>query len=282
MASSEKQRKHDMLSLLVATIAVLLSQVPPVYQWFHDPELELRIPSSFEITPSLQSGFSIMKQYSITNVGEKPARVTSMHLFISDTDGNLLYESSAARYRLHGAPELNLSVLDTWEVFSEINLQPNENWTHKVSFEKSVSGAELDGVRDIQEKVDEERHEWELEMERAGINLYSDDAPWFEASGELNEEIERGIRDEIAWLGEGEYRMHAAFVDDDVQVETYAFTVRPYHLRRFASSLNSLSDGSGYDTFASISFDIELNSEEMPQSVIDSLESIGRQHIRIE
>ena len=282
MTFSGASGKHDMLSLLVAIMAVLLSQVPPVYQWFYEPELEFRVPPSFDVAPSLYSGFSIMKHYSITNIGEKRARIKSMHLFISDTEGNLLYESSASRFRLHGTPNMGLMLLDSWEAFSEINLNPNENWTHEVAFEKRLTGFELDGVRGIQARVDEERYDWELEMEEAGVNLYSDDAPMFEVSEELNEETAREIRAKVAWFSEGEYRIHAAFIGDDVHVKTYAFVVRPYQIRRFALSLDSLSDGSGYDTFLSTSFDIELNTEEIARPVEERLESMGSQHIRIE
>ena len=116
-ALAESKNVQGRLSLLIAAIAVLLSQFPPVYQWFHAPELEIKTGQAFSIAPNPYYGLSVSKYYSVTNIGEKHGRIKSIYLYIADMEGNILYETRGQSYRTRVVQQFNEA---RWEEFTEI------------------------------------------------------------------------------------------------------------------------------------------------------------------
>lgn len=265
---------RDLLSLLVASIAVVLSQFPPAHQWFYDTELEFRLDPSFAIAPNPYSGLSFSRHYSITNVGEESGRIRALYVFIVDSEGTLLYEATAQRYRLHGVSQFGQS---QWEQFSEINLGPGENWSHTVFFSRWLDNYDLSDVQEFQMRVEREEESWRFDMEEQGHDMEAFDAPMFEMSGDLLDELKSFIREKTGWFGEGEYKIFDAFVtdDDDVRILGYEFSVRGLHMSRFALYIEGFSYGLDSNLASSIVFRGEVYSGAAPQSVMDRIESLG-------
>ena len=271
------KEKRDLLSLLVATVAVVLSQFPPVYQWFYSSELEFRIEPSSMITPNAYSGLSISRYHSITNTGDKSGRVKALYLFIVDTTGSILYEARAQGYRLHGLGGFGQA---QWEQFSEINLGPGENWAHQVSFNRMQSNRELDEMREIRMRIEDKETRWELVMEEQGYDMDDIDAPLFELNGPLLDELMAVVSRKTGWFGEGEYAIFDAFITDSgAKVFGYDVGVSGSHVRSFARSLEGLSYGLDYNTFTpSVMLEGSVSSDVVPQSVIDRVEFIENRY----
>ena len=254
---------RDLLSLLVASIAVVLSQFPPAHQWFYGPELEFTHEPSFAISPNIYSGLSFSKRYSVTNVGEESERIKALYVFIVDPEGSLLYEARARQYseQLQGVLQ--------WEQLSEIIIGPGENWSHFVLSSGQVDNRDFNAVQEFQMRIEREAEIWRLER-----NAF--DAPMFEMSGDLLDDLKSFIGEKTDWLDEGEYKVFDAFVtdDDDVRILGYEFTVRELHVDRFVQQVNGFSYGLN-SYFPGVVFLGEVYSGVVPQSVMERIESLG-------
>lgn len=260
-------KKHERLSLLIATVAVLLSQFPPIHQWFHAPELEIKIIPSFAIAPNLSNGLAISKSYSATNVGEKPGRIKSLYLFIVNMEGNILHETKAATYRLNTLGSFNEP---QWERFTEVSLQPGENWSHHVSFFSRLRNSQLGAIKIVQEMINEERYAWEYEMEEQGYNLNDLDSnmPEFTIPKELSEKLQNAIKKTIKWFKEGQYQLYeVSLTGSEPMVIGYRFTIKKAHITQFANSLDRLTNEIDYPRIPYVIFDIEQDSETIPESI---------------
>lgn len=265
------KERHDLLSLLVAAIAVLLSQFPPVYQWFYSPDIEIGKSESFVLFPSVYTGLAISKYYSATNTGEEPGRVKNISLFFTDGEHNVLHKVSSQGYRLHGTGQFGQS---QWEQFTELSLKPGENWSHLVSFNRRLKNFELDSLRYIQDEIQSEREEWKWKMEEQGWNLekYDPDMPEFKISDELLEKLKLEVNKKISWLKEGEYILHEiSYTDEKHEINSYSFEINKNHLVNFALSIDSYAYGLD-SSLPSVIFElkgIEAKISKELQKVID-------------
>lgn len=252
---------RDLLSLLVASIAVVLSQFPPAYQWFHDSELKFTLEPSFVISPNIYSGLSFSRHYSATNVGEEPGRIKTLYVFIVDPEGSLLYEAKAQQYRLQGVLQ--------WVQFSEINLGPGENWSHLVLSVEQVDNRDLNAVQEFQMRIEREAEIWRSER-----NVFG--APMFEMSRDLLGDLKSFIGEKTGWLKEGKYKVFDAFVtdDDDVRILGHEFAVSDLHVDQFVQQINGFSYGLN-SNFPGVLFLGEVYLGGVPQSVMERTESLG-------
>lgn len=264
------KERHDLLSLLVAAIAVLLSQFPPVYEWFYAPEIEIKSEQAFGIVPNLYSGIQIAKHYSVTNVGEKTGRVKSLYLFIVDQDGTLLQEVRAQSFRL---PIIDHLGQQPWEQFSELNLQPDTNWSHLVSFSHRIPNNEFDEIRLIMEEVNIEEELWEYEMEDQGYNLdnieINLDAPTFKISPPLLTKLKNSIKNKVPWLKEGVFNLYeVSMTGESPIIKSYQFEIRNEHIKYLSRALDSYSEGLTPYNLPSIMFEINSLETIIPKSVL--------------
>ncbi len=239
------RERHDILTLLVAAVAVFLSQFPPVYQWFYSPEIEVRAEQSFFLFPEVGSGISVSKYYSATNVGEEPGRVKSVYLIFTDKNGKLLHEVRSQGYKLHGAGDFGRA---SWEPFTELSLKPGDNWSHLISFNRQLTNFELDEMRRVHNEFRYERIVWDDAMEAKGWDIRKFDAnrprPRFEVSSERVANLRKKIIEQVSWLKVGNYILHEVSITSDSQLtHSYEFSIDDYHVSRFADSINGFSSG---------------------------------------
>lgn len=276
MKLAESKNTQGRLSLLIATIAVLLSQFPPVYQWFYAPELEIKVGQSFSIIPNPYYGLSVSKYYSVTNIGEEYGRIKSIYLFIADMEENILYETRAQSYRANMVPQFGEV---QWEEFTEVSLRPGENWSHLVAFFSRLKNSQFDDIREIQNEIEEERENWEYEMEKKGYDIddFDPKMPEFQISNELAGELKAAIIEKIKWLDEGKYKLYeVSFTGNEPKVVGYSFTIHEYHITRFGRSLDTLSSAFDISRFLPhVIFELELDSDIVPKSIKERVKRIN-------
>ena len=270
------ERMRNLLSLLIAAIAVLLSQFPPVYQWFETANLQIKIERKFVLSSDIFRAPSINKHYSVTNIGKAPGRIKSLRLFITSSNGDVLYETSAQAYRLR-----SLGPFDRhkWEEFSEIGLNPSRNWSHLVSFGRPLNNPALEEIQAIQSEINEKRDEWKYRMEDEGhrVDSLDYDGPDFVLPEKYSERLSAIAKKNIPWLQEGGYRLYEVTLsgDDGRKSMGYNFKIQKQHIRQFSRSLDRRLSSLDYGYTPFVVFEIYPNEEGLPKSVEKRLAESG-------
>lgn len=112
-------------SVVVSGIAIILSQLPPVYLWFRPKRLEVEVHSRIQITHKVGNP-NVGLHVSISNTGGRELRVRGLLLNLS-RDNKLLMPLSAQNY--FESPSAQSSVL-----FVPFSLKPGEHWSHGTNF----------------------------------------------------------------------------------------------------------------------------------------------------
>ena len=112
-------------SAVVAVLAVVLSQVPPIRLWFRPRRLEVEVHSRLQITHKVGNP-NVGMFVSVRNTGGRELRIKSLKLAIS-RDGLHLSPLPVKNYFEN--PSSTSSVL-----FVPFSLKPSETWAHGVSF----------------------------------------------------------------------------------------------------------------------------------------------------
>lgn len=268
--------KRDLLSLLIATVAVLLSQFPPVYTWFYAPNLDIRTEESFAIRADAYVGLSIAKYYSVTNIGKESGRVQDLRLFIADQNGNLVQQIRAQNFRL---PSASLIGQPQLEKFSEISLKPGDNWAHFISFGRKLNTLELEGIRYFRDEIKSERDEWEDDLQEQGYDFekFDEDMPLFQISEKLLSNLKNAIKKKIKWFSEGDYKLYeVTFTGDNPQIRQYSFVIKEHDLKIFADSLGEFSYGLMPSFMPNVIFEITRSDDVIPNSVMDKINKYNK------
>ena len=260
-------RIRGLLSLLVAAIAVLLSQFPPVYQWFEAANMQVKVSHSFVISSGLFRAPSITKHFSVTNVGKAPGRIISLHLFITNRNEEILYESSAQAYRLRILGQFERQ---KWEEFSELSLHSDRTWSHLVSFGRQLSNAEIEDIQAIQFEVEEEREEWRHVMEEKGYDVDSIDytGPTFDLPDTLSNNLSEAVKERIPWLQEGRYRLYEICATaNGTKAMGYDFKIHKRQVRQFSRSLDRLLHDIDYGNLPNVRFRMQPSTATIPKAI---------------
>ncbi|MEW8439706.1 MAG: hypothetical protein AB2689_16280 [Candidatus Thiodiazotropha taylori] len=274
MDFSSFKQKHDLLTLLVAFMAVVLSQFPPIYKLFYAPEIEIRKESSFFITPNVYQGLTLGINYSATNVGEEPGRIREVYLFITNDSDELLH---AARANYFKSSKLDAFGAAQWEILSEIALMPGKNWSHLILFNREHANEELDDIRDIQDQVKEERREWEWDMEDKGYNINKDylEMPEFKISKETLDALKKVIEKKVNWLKIGTHNLIiVSFTGEGANYTKYKFQIDEIDLKNFARSLGGYVTDIDGSSLESTRFGLEKGEYDISDSVYSALSKI--------
>lgn len=272
MNFKELREKHDLLTLLVAAIAVALSQFPPAYEWFYSSDIEVNTEEAFVLTPNAASGISVAKHFSATNTGEEPGRVIDVLLNITDNQGKVLFLSKASRFRL---PKVNQFSGQEWSEFSPFPLSPYNTWSHLIAFNKTLRSHELDSLYYLQDLMREEQQEWKLEMEDKGYDFdsFDEDIPLFKVSDKLLEEINSTITKKIPWFKVGEYNLYEVTITDSSEVvKSYAFTITKRDIKIFLDSLQGFSNGIAPDIIQNTVLYLESKEMDVPTEISEKIE----------
>jgi hypothetical protein len=112
-------------AVVVAAIAVVLSQLPPVHRWFRGARIDLEAYSRILITHKVGNP-NLQLHLILNNVGGRSVRVKNISINV-DRDGKKIADLPSQNY-FQNPGDAN-TVL-----FTSFSLKPSEEWAHVVNF----------------------------------------------------------------------------------------------------------------------------------------------------
>lgn len=112
-------------AVVVAAIAVLLSQLPPVHVLIRKAKLDIELYSKISITHKVGNP-NLQLHLIINNIGGRKVRIKDITATI-ERDGVLTATLPAQNYLQNQNDQSNL-------LFTTFSLKPNEEWAHMVNF----------------------------------------------------------------------------------------------------------------------------------------------------
>lgn len=202
-------------AVFVASVAVVLSQIPPIHVILKRAKLDLELYSKIYITHRLGNP-NLQLHLILNNIGGRRVRVKNINVSIS-RDGIHSIELPAQTY-LQNQNDQN-AVL-----FTAISLHPKDEWAHTTNFleyfnrddEKAYQRIEGDLLADLRS------HEKEVQGESAGGSDHL-----YEHPDELVQPAFEFFENHFFWKA-GEYSMAINVVTDSKSVDIkkhYRFTV---------------------------------------------------------
>lgn len=140
-------------SAVAAVIAIILSQLPPIYLWFRPRRLEVEVHSRVQVTHKVGNP-NLSMFVSVRNTGGRELRISKIQIALS-RDNISLGTFPAQNYFEN--PSSQSSVL-----FVPYSLKPDETWAHATTFlnffdrttEKIYRESESALKADIRKKLD--------------------------------------------------------------------------------------------------------------------------------
>jgi hypothetical protein len=111
-------------AVVVAAIAVLLSQLPPMRVWFRKAKLDLELYSKISITHKVGNP-NLQIHLLLSNIGGRKVRIKDISASLT-RDGALVATLPAQSYLQHQNDQSTL-------LFTTFSLKPNEEWAHIVN-----------------------------------------------------------------------------------------------------------------------------------------------------
>jgi hypothetical protein len=138
-------------AVVVAVLALVLSQLPPVYLWFRRARLDLETYSRIHITHKIGNP-NVQLHLILSNIGGRTVKVKAITIKIIK-DGKELCVLPAQSYLQNPSDSNTL-------LFTSFTLKPKEEWAHIINFlnyfnredEKNYRSAESRLKEDILEK----------------------------------------------------------------------------------------------------------------------------------
>lgn len=112
-------------AVVVASISVLLSQIPPIHEIFKGAKLDLDIYSRVSITHKVGNP-NLQIYLLLSNVGGRRVKETNINVVISTSEDHEI-ELPAQNFYKNQNDEVTL-------IFTKFNLEPKEEWSHSVNF----------------------------------------------------------------------------------------------------------------------------------------------------
>lgn len=193
-------------AVVMAAIAIVLSQLPPFRYWFKRSRLDIELYARIFLTHKVGNP-NVQAHIIISNIGGRTVRVKSMSL--NFTRNNTHVFTLPIQYYLQ-KPTDKENVL-----FTPFNLRPDEEWSHIANFLNLFDRDDEKRYRDMesalrQDILEKRRHNPEALAEAEEINV---------------EPIRRFFDEKFSWHP-GEYEMTVTVQADKVTVEkSYRFTI---------------------------------------------------------
>lgn len=183
------------LSLGIATIALVLSQLPPIPSYFALSELNLTVNRNLQVRQYL--GDLVLTPFlQIRNSGKVRGTVSKIELVLTKQDSPSFRRNLLAQAYYLKPETISLSQTPTAIPFGYITVPPNEAWEAYIEFYEQPSAARRLETADIRGRVTTEIQESFTDNELAEI------------SNELFDEIEIHTNERLSSFEIGEYRLH--------------------------------------------------------------------------
>ena len=193
-------------TMIVAAVAILLSQLPPIRFWFKRPKIEIELYSRIFITHKVGNP-NVQIHIIVSNTGGRTVRVKSMSLAFTR---NATYAFTLPVQNYLPKPNDNNAVL-----FTPFVLPPEEDWAHIANFLNFFNRDDEKSYRDMESALRQDI----IEKRRQ----YPDTL--VEAEPENVEPIRQFFYKKFSWHP-GEYSMTVNVQGDKAEVKrTYRFTI---------------------------------------------------------
>jgi hypothetical protein len=138
-------------SLIIALTALVLSQLPPIKDWFKKAKIDFELYSKISLTHKVGNP-NLQLHLIISNIGGRKVRVKKINATVS-REGSELLTLPAVNYLQDPSDKNNV-------LFTSFSLDPEEEWGHIVNLlnffgreeEKEYRKLESDLISDIREK----------------------------------------------------------------------------------------------------------------------------------
>lgn len=272
-AFHEINRIHGSVYLFISFAALILSQFPPIYEWFYDSKLNVSIQNRLSLSPDLRHGFSLSKIYTVTNRGEKMGEINSINLIIAKNGNNTIQNLKVCKYMRELGPFGQPIMAD----FSPIPLKPEDNWSHRVSFSGSVSVYDVDNVGEILQQIADEEADWRQNQKEGGKTQEEIDSMNFQVPEDLQEQLKEYLKDKLDWLSEGYYTVYEiSMTNEGPIVVSYGLEIEKYHVYRFGQIVDNFIhyleyDGINFGNNMTLDFELKTVSVGIPASLENEL-----------
>jgi hypothetical protein len=194
---------------IVAGIALILSQCPPVRLWFKHPKLDVECFDRIALDEEMGLP-NAQWHLSITNTGGREVRVKKVGLVFS-RDGDRREMDARGYFENPSDTQANLLV--------PFRLKPRDAWTHNVTFVKFAA-------REARQQFREHANALKNDI-LAKRAVLPKDHPWVEAEPELVQPLLATFNNNFFW-GAGEYQLELRVETDSPKADmqrTFRFTL---------------------------------------------------------
>ena len=193
-------------AVVVAAIAVVLSQLSPIRYWFKRPKLDIEVHSRIFLTHKV-GNTNVQVHIIVSNTGGRTVRIKSMSLTFTRNDAHA-FTLPVQNYLQK--PTDKESVL-----FTPFAFRPDEEWSHIANFLNFFDRDDEKRYRDMESALRQDI----IDKRRRNPDTLA------EAEADNVEPIKRFFDEKFSWHP-GEYKMTVIIDGDKVAVEkSYRFTI---------------------------------------------------------
>ncbi|MBW1745424.1 MAG: hypothetical protein JRJ25_03535 [Deltaproteobacteria bacterium] len=222
-------------SALLAALAILLTQLPPISSWLPKPKLEIIHADKVGINNNIGIiGFNL--PIELDNKGNVPLDVTKIYFEVIAPNGTqkTYIAESYAKPSTGGAPSINLPI-------TSINLNENELWSEFVYFtanldptaEQELSNIRLSISKDIYNDIDNKRRVGDYSRGEAQSSNVETAKDFFDKKFDLNK---------------GEYKTKLSVQTSQAELPFIIhseFTVYEFHIETIKAQVDDYKYGAG-------------------------------------
>jgi len=136
-----KIKKVELLSLVVAVVAVALSQFKPLYEYFTSPEFEIEINQNLQMT-HLYGKIFLHPHFSISNTGDAPGKLNDVKFFVLSKGSDTFKEVLTAKAYFANAESIGIDSQPTPHPFSNVTIMPDIDWAHYLGVDRKRPNVE--------------------------------------------------------------------------------------------------------------------------------------------
>ena len=201
------------VSGIVATIALVLSQFPPIRQMIRGTDVRVSTPEEIYLWHDLgKIGVSV--SLDIYNAGGYSVNISKVECAILENDTGKVFNLPARTYRTENGYSLSLGT---------ITLSPDQHWTHDVACFNSFTRAELEQVNDLKSRI-----RADIVDKQDKLPAQDRDYTWIVLDNKLYQEAVNFFKQKFELTHEGSYRFFIKVTSDSgetLKVQGFDFTL---------------------------------------------------------
>ncbi|KJY72078.1 hypothetical protein [Vibrio nigripulchritudo] len=241
------KNNHDLLSLCVAAIAVLLSQFQPIYKYFESYELRIQKISSIQIHPNPNGGISLSLRPVFGNSGQEKGIIHDLTIVI-DNDSSYSYSASDIKF-----PKQGEMMFNHWLEYSPQTIEPDSIWAKTLRFtSRQLSDDWSLLLKNSRQALAEDRKMW-CEDNYPACE-YMNGKMYFPPSNIIDNYI-KGIFKEHSWLKAGKHEIAVIYEMGGIEPEEYRCDLLSFEIDRIDIKFIEAEMVSAIDGQSNMSFD---------------------------